>query len=91
MDRSEIVEVFMDNFARSAEGERGVSNLETICEVLGYGQCYMTGNAIVDMLADNPGAVGALFEFIAEWGERNRNWSAAMETALEDEGLLEEV
>ena len=91
MDRSEIVELFMDTFARSAEGETGVRNLETVCEVLGYGEGFMRGRAIEEFLTDNPGAVEGLFEFIMEWAERNRNWSNAMEEALADEGLLEDA
>ena len=91
MDRNEIVEMFMDNFARSSEGETGVRNLENVCEVLGYGEGFMRGRAVEEFLQDNPGAVEALFEFIMEWAERNRNWSNAMEDALEDEGLLEDA
>lgn len=90
MERNEIVEVFMDNFVRSAEGETGVRNLETICEVLGYGEGYMTGRAIEDFLTDNPGAVEAIFEFISEWGERSTDWNLRIKEALKNEGLLED-
>ena len=90
MERYEIVDKFMDNFARSAEGERGVQNLENVCEILGYGEGFMRGRAVEEFLQDNPGAVEGLFNFIAEWAERNRSWANAMEEALADEGLLEE-
>ena len=91
MERYEIVEKYMDNFCRSAEGERGVRNLETLCETLGYGEGFMRGRAIEEMLTDNPGAVEAVFNFLAEWAERNPSWTNAMEEALEDEGLLDEA
>ena len=90
MERYEIVDKFMDTFARSAEGERGVRNLETVCEVLGYGEGFMRGRAIEEFLQDNPGAVEGLFNFIAEWAERNSDWAYKMEEQLEDEGLLDE-
>ena len=90
MDKYEVVDKFMDNFARHSEGERGVKNLETVCEVLGYGEGFMRNRAIEDFLTDNPGAVEALFEFISEWAVRNPQWCNAMEEQLEDEGLLEE-
>ena len=90
MERYEIVDKFMDTFARSCEGETGVRNLETICETLGYGEGFMRGRAIEEFLQDNPGAVEGLFNFIAEWAERNRDWAYKMEEQLEDEGLLDE-
>ena len=90
MDRANIVEQYMDNFFRSNEGESGVRNLEQMCETLGYGEGYMRGRAIEEMLADNPGAVEAVAEFLAGWAERNGAWAARMQQVLEDEGVLEE-
>ena len=91
MDKEQVVELFADNYMRSTEGERGYSNLETVCEVLGYGEGWMRGRAVEEFLQDNPGAIEALFEFVNEWAMRNRSWSNAMEEALADEGLLEEA
>ena len=91
MDRAEIVEQYMDNFFRTTEGESGVRCLEEMCETLGYGEGYMRGRAIEEMLADNPGAVEAVAEFLAEWAERNGAWASRLEQVLEDEGLLEEA
>ena len=90
MDRANIVEQYMDNFFRTTEGESGVRCLEEMCETLGYGEGYMRGRAIEEMLADNPGAVEAVAEFLAEWAERNGAWAARMQQVLEDEGVLEE-
>jgi len=42
------------------------------------------------MLADNPGAVEAVAQFLAEWAERNGAWASRMQQVLEDEGVLEE-
>ena len=90
MDRANIVEQYMDNFFRTTEGESGVRCLEEMCETLGYGEGFMRGRAIEEMLADNPGAVEAVAEFLAGWAERNGAWAARMKQVLEDEGVLEE-
>jgi hypothetical protein len=84
-DRQNVVDTYMDNYFFRMEGEQGVRNLETMCEHLGYGQCYMTGNAIVDMLQDNPGAVEAVANFLADWAVRNTEWNTALEQVLEDD------
>ena len=90
MDRADIVEQYMDNCFRSVEGEQGVRNLEQMCEALGYGEGFMRGRAIEEMLADNPGAVEAVANFLAEWAERNGAWARGLQAVLEDEGVLEE-
>ena len=91
MDRADIVEQYMSNCFRSVEGESGVRNLEAMCEALGYGEDYMRGRAIEEMLADNPGAVEAVANFLAEWAERNGDWAWHLKSVLEGEGLLEEA
>ena len=85
--RINVVETYMDNFFISYEGERGVKNLETMCETLGYGSGFMRGRAIEEMLADNPGAVEAVAEFLKSWAIRNTEWNAALAEVLEDEGV----
>ena len=47
----------------------------------------MRGRAIEEMLADNPGAVEAVAQFLAEWAVRNTEWNAALEQVLEDERI----
>ena len=83
--RHNVVDTYMDNYFFRMEGEQGVRNLETMCEHLGYGQGYMRGRAIEEMLADNPGAVEAVAEFLADWAVRNAEWNAALEQVLEDD------
>ena len=85
--RQNVVDTYMDNYFFRMEGEQGVRNLETMCEHLGYGQGYMRGRAIEEMLADNPGAVEAVAQFLAEWAVRNTEWNAALEQVLEDERI----
>ena len=89
--RQDVVDTYMDNFFFRFEGEQGVRNLETMCETLGYGSGFMRGRAIEEMLADNPGAVEAVAEFLADWAVRNTEWNAALAEVLEDEGLLEDA
>ena len=83
--RHNVVDTYMYNYFFRMEGEQGVRNLETMCEHLGYGQGYMRGRAIEEMLADNPGAVEAVAEFLADWAVRNTEWNTALEQVLEDD------
>ena len=83
--RQDVVDTYMDNYFFRMEGEAGVRNLETMCEHLGYGSGFMRGRAIEEMLADNPGAVEAVAEFLADWAVRNTEWNAALEQVLEDD------
>ena len=91
MDKYEIVDLFESNYMTRTEGDTGVRNLETVCEILGYGQGFMRNRATEEFLTDNPGAVEGLFQFISEWALRNTDWQAGMEDALDEEGLLDEV
>ena len=74
MDAYELFDTYMDEEFRSVEGERGVRNLEKLCETLGYGEGFMRNRAIEEFLCDNPGAVQAVVEFIGEWVARNSDW-----------------
>lgn len=90
MDKYEIVDMYMDNFVHTCEGERGVRELGELCETLGYGEGFMRGRAIEEMLIDNPGAVEAVVEFLRAWAVRNTEWQKKLEEVLINEGLLEE-
>ena len=81
MDRNDVFETYCDNNFRSVEGESGVRNLEQLCEVLGYGEGFMSGRALDEFLADNPGAVEAVLNSVGDWVERNGDWAAALEDA----------
>ena len=85
--RQDVVDTYIDNFMFRLEGEQGVRNLETMCEHLGYGSGFMRGRAIEEMLADNPGAVEAVANFLAEQAVRNTEWNSALADVLEDEGV----
>ena len=85
--RQDVVDTYIDNFMFRLEGEQGVRNLEQMCETLGYGSGFMRGRAIEEMLADNPGAVEAVVQFLADWAVRNTEWNSALEQVLEDEGV----
>ena len=90
MDKEQVVELYMDNFFRSTEGETGYNNLEAMCEAVGYGEGFMRGRAVEEMLQDNPGAVEAVAEFLKEWAVRNSTWARGLQEVLENEGVLEE-
>ena len=83
--RQNVVDTYMDNYFFRMEGEQGVRNLETMCEHLGYGSGFMRGRAIEEMLADNPGAVEAVAQFLADWAVRNTEWNSALEQVLEED------
>ena len=83
--RQDVVDTYMDNYFFRMEGEQGVKSLETMCETLGYGSGWMRGRAIEEMLADNPGAVEAVAQFLADWAVRNTEWNTALEEVLEED------
>ena len=85
--RQDVVDTYMDNFMFRMEGETGVKNLDRMCETLGYGTGWMRGRAIEEMLADNPGAVEAVANFLAEWAVRNTEWNEALAEVLADNGV----
>ena len=55
------------------EGERGVKNLESIVEVLGYNSRF-SKRSLHEFLADNPGAQQALLEWIGD--QDGTTWEA---------------
>lgn len=65
----------------STEGTTGVRNLETLCEGIGYGEGQFIGrHYIANFLADNPGAVELLFEFIRDGvcDQYNTEWRESL-------------
>lgn len=49
------------------EGERGIGNLETVLKHLGYtGDNFKYGTITEKFLADNPGAIEKLIDFVEE-------------------------
>ena len=79
------------------EGPSGVRNLEKLCEHLGYGEGQFMGHHyIANFLADNPGAIEKLFEFIQEGVSNpyNTEWAEALDLesyATEEKEDEEEV
>lgn len=70
---------YLENNFQTVEGDRGVQNLDTLFQVLGYGVGYMRGRAMEEFFADNPGAVEAVLDFVEKWAERNPEWQQALE------------
>jgi hypothetical protein len=57
------------------EGTDGVRKLDDLCADLGYTRGQFIGaNPIMNFLADNPGAMRGIVEFIGDWVERNEEW-----------------
>jgi hypothetical protein len=77
-DTNELFDAYIeDQFTgrMRTEGATGVRNLEKICRDLGYAQGEFVGqHYIANFLADNPGAVELLFEFIQNGVEQNEEW-----------------
>lgn len=63
------------------EGTEGVRNLEQLCEGIGYSQGQFVGrHYIANFLADNPGAVELLVEFIRDGvcDQYNTEWQESL-------------
>lgn len=57
------------------EGESGVQNLEQLVKDIGY------DNGIEEFLADNPGAMEALVNWISEWADKGTEWKTKLAEA----------
>jgi hypothetical protein len=72
-----------DNRLWSMEGESGVRKFEQVVrEIGGYSDLHA-------FLADNPGALTAMMEFVQEWIPRNEEWQERLVDlvpAPEDDG-----
>jgi hypothetical protein len=73
-ENEEVFERYLDKINFRFEDYR---KLEDIIEILGYRQGFS------EFLADNPGAVEKIIEFISEWTPRNREWSDAIQDELD--------
>jgi hypothetical protein len=68
----------------SFEGDSGVRKFETLVhEVCGYRDLH-------EFLADNPGALNAMVEFVQEWVERCPEWKENLDALVEDEETVDE-
>ena len=68
LDNQEIIDRYTDFLKMHRfEGETGVRNLEVLVKDLGYkGDCYAYGDPISSFLADNPGCIEAIIEWITD-------------------------
>jgi len=73
------------------EGESGVNSLRTLVKDLGYNErgTYLGADPILNFLADNPGAIEKLYDFVQEWVGRNEEWNEALNEAVEEGGYEE--
>jgi hypothetical protein len=71
------------------EGERGVKDLERLCAAIGYKENgFRYGDPIHAFLADNPGAIEALVQWIEDRDDDAPEWK---ESLLDDLGLETET
>ena len=61
----------------SFEGDSGVRKFERLVADLGY-------NDLHDFLADNPGAMAAMLDFVTEWVGRNDEWHERIASLVEE-------
>lgn len=69
MDLTEIINEWQDkNKAHHFEGSTGVRKLEKLCKDLGYDNGAFLGSevSLLNFLADNPGAIDALINWMGE-------------------------
>lgn len=78
---SDKLERYLDlNKMHSFEGDSGVRKFERVVrEVCGYG-------TIEEFLADNPGAMNGLIDFIDKWSERNQEWEDNLDDLIAHDG-----
>ena len=97
-DTNELYDAYLKarfNGRLRTEGCEGVRNLESLCEDLGYRHGQFIGqHYIANFLADNPGAVELLVEFIRDGvcDQYNSEWreSLNLEEYRKDEEETEE-
>lgn len=78
----ELVDEFIDHKKlHRLEGDRGVENLETLAEALGYdSHPFRYGSSVEVFLSDNPGAIEAVIEWIKN--QNNEDWKENLESHL---------
>jgi len=63
------------------EGDRGVKNLTTVVEALGYqGHQFTYGTPVEEFLSENPGAIESIISWIEENGEGVQDWKDNVES-----------
>lgn len=92
-DTYELFEKYLeDNRMYHFEGTDGVRNLDNLCANLGYtsGQ-FIGANSIMNFLADNPGAIEAIVEFVRDHIGDIPEWQENLELEMDDEIDEEEL
>lgn len=77
-----MFEQYMEQHFERTDGVLAVESLEQLAETLGYG--HSLDHAINEFLADNPGAIEAVLQFVMDQAERNTEWQDRLAGALED-------
>jgi hypothetical protein len=78
LEAEELVDKLCDlNRWHHWESDSGVRRLDNLVSIIGY-------RDIRDFLADNPGAMGKIVEFIGDWTARNQEWEAALRKEIAD-------
>lgn len=88
LDINELFEKYLeDNKMYHFEGTDGVRHLDNLCASFGYtsGQ-FIGASPIMNFLADNPGAMEAILEFIRDHIDGNPEWQEnLLELEMDDE------
>src|SRR5277367_3873404 len=83
MNMNQLIEQWYDeNFSNCIEGFSGVKKLENLCNAIGYEKGDFLGQnmALTNFLADNPGAIEAVIEWIGE--QESENWEESISATL---------
>lgn len=90
-DLSEVLNQYVSEKRMRFEGDSGLDNLNTLIHDMSngeYGHQYKYGSPLESFLSDNPGAVEALMEWIAEndffEAEEGMSWKSNLESCLND-------
>ncbi len=86
-DTNELFDKYLDdNRMYRFEGTDGVRKLDDLCANLGYTRGQFIGaNPIMNFLADNPGAMEAIVEFIRDQIDHLPEWQENLELQMYDE------
>lgn len=88
---SELIEEYLkDNDIRNWEGDKGLRNLENLLQDLGNykREGWMHGDIIHQFLADNPGAIVAIINWIEK--QDLDEWKENIESCLPEKELNDE-
>ena len=86
-DTNELFDKYLDdNRMYHFEGTDGVRKLDDLCANLGYTRGQFIGaNPLMNFLADNPGAMEAVVEFVRDQIGRIPEWQENLELQMYDE------